>query len=716
VAQTPVEFITGQVMGFVFASAANGTVFEAWKGARGVGFRELPNSFYAIFADSGANKTQALNYLRSEFEAAELVFKQASVVTNFTIEGLRGAMADNGGNATVLVDEAKQFFASMLQYAGKGSDAVEKFMELLGGVAQKTVRVNAGGGTSESGTKVADGNSEDGDGSTTSDSAGEEEEPSHSKTIAVSKPHLNVITGTHPHNAVKSYKAEEAMTDGRNARQIISVVRALPVRLPRNRKVLEQLANELAGKAPMFVLFCLVKLYTLTLVQLSGQAVMTLTEEAWDAFWVYYDSCDDDFVALIDALKATQQKSIISKSKGLALKLSGGKMLLLNALRIFDAHKDDLIEWSEGGRDLAALTAIARPTIDAIIAEGETAGGQITLEAVEMGIAETLVHRETSLAIFPNTTVVDESVLGQASGVLSSPSSSEASRVDSPADTQEGAPPPPDFKVPAPKRYPEGGHPQPMLQAGAILLAAKKVRMGVVAASLVSEGKAGVPKLLIGRTTDEAWDPSKAPKKPSVCDGAKLLVSEGLAEKVVEERAASGGGPVRVFVVLKNLVSIVSTSEHREALTKALEVKLGKFLIPNLAAYDDMYRRTFDFASLDEEQATKYMMNADAEAFKAAKRDDAAAAANAAAAITASALAAAPAGADKGDDAPASGEEAAALSTEAAATPQAAQPGGSAMPSLEELESMAEEEEGPTSSDEAEAEAAGHPSKRPRAA
>lgn len=199
-AQTPLEFITGQVMGFVFASAANGTVFEAWKGARGVGFRELPNSFYAIFADSGANKTQALNYLRSEFEAAELVFKQASVVTNFTIEGLRGAMADNDGNATVLVDEAKQFFASMLQYAGKGSDAVEKFMELLGGVAQKTVRVNAGGGTSESGTKVADGNSEDGD---TSDSAGEEEEPSHSKTIAVSKPHLNVITGTHPHNAVK---------------------------------------------------------------------------------------------------------------------------------------------------------------------------------------------------------------------------------------------------------------------------------------------------------------------------------------------------------------------------------------------------------------------------------------------------------------------------------------------------------------------------------
>ena len=81
-AQTPLEFITGQVMGFVFASAANGTVFEAWKGARGVGFRELPNSFYAIFADSGANKTQALNYLRSEFEAAELVFKQASVVTN----------------------------------------------------------------------------------------------------------------------------------------------------------------------------------------------------------------------------------------------------------------------------------------------------------------------------------------------------------------------------------------------------------------------------------------------------------------------------------------------------------------------------------------------------------------------------------------------------------------------------------------------------------
>ena len=44
------------------------------------------------------------------------------------------------------------------------------------------------------------------------------------------------------------------MTDGRNARQIISVVRALPVRLPRNRKVLEQLADELAGKAPMFVL------------------------------------------------------------------------------------------------------------------------------------------------------------------------------------------------------------------------------------------------------------------------------------------------------------------------------------------------------------------------------------------------------------------------------------------------------------------------------
>ena len=240
--------------------------------------------------------------------------------------------------------------------------------------------------------------------------------------------------------------------------------------------------------------------------------------------------------------------------------------------------------------------------------------------------------------------------------------------------------------------------------------------MGVVAASLVSEGKAGVPKLLIGRTTDDAWDPSKAPKKPSCCDGANLLVSEGLAEKVVEERAASGGGPVRIFVVLKNLVSIVSTSEHRETLTKALEVKLGKFLIPNLAAYDDMYRRTFDFASLDEEQATKYMMNADAEAFKAAKRDDAAAAANAAAAITASALAAAPAGADKGDDAPASGEEAAALSTEAAATPQAAQPCGSAMPSLEELKSMAEEEEGPTSSDEAEAEAAGHPSKRPRAA
>ena len=504
------------------------------------------------------------------------------------------------------------------------------------------------------------------------------------------------------------------MTDGRNARQIISVVRALPVRLPRNRKVLEQLADELAGKAPMFVLFCLVKLYTLTLVQLSGQAVMTLTEEAWDAFWVYYDSCDDDFVALIDALKATQQKSIISKSKGLALKLSGGKMLLLNALRIFDAHKDDLIEWSEGGRDLAALTAIARPTIDAIIAEGETAGGQITLEAVEMGIAETLVHRQTSLAIFPNTTVVDESVLGH--GVLSSPSSSEASGADSPADTQKGAPPPPDFKVPAPKKYAEGGHPQLMLQAAGILLAAKKVRMGVVAASLVSEGKAGVPKLLIGRTTDDAWDPSKAPKKPSCCDGANLLVSEGLAEKVVEERAASGGGPVRIFVVLKNLVSIVSTSEHRETLTKALEVKLVKFLIPNLAAYDDMYRRTFDFASLDEEQVTKYMMNADAEAFKAAKRDDAAAAANAAAAITASALAAAPAGADKGDDAPASGEEAAALSTEAAATPQAAQPCGSAMPSLEELKSMAEEEEGPTSSDEAEAEAAGHPSKRPRAA
>jgi len=126
-------------MGGTFASAENGVAFEAWQGAGGVGFRELPNGFFSVYSDSGANKTGGLNFIRSEFEKAEAVFSASSVVTGFTVEGLRAAMADNRGNATIMVDEAKNFYAAMTQYASRGSDSAEKFLELLNGVSQKTV-------------------------------------------------------------------------------------------------------------------------------------------------------------------------------------------------------------------------------------------------------------------------------------------------------------------------------------------------------------------------------------------------------------------------------------------------------------------------------------------------------------------------------------------------------------------------------------------------
>jgi len=61
-------------MGGTFASAENGVAFEAWQGAGGVGFRELPNGFFSVYSDSGANKTGGLNFI-SAYEMLCLVLQ-----------------------------------------------------------------------------------------------------------------------------------------------------------------------------------------------------------------------------------------------------------------------------------------------------------------------------------------------------------------------------------------------------------------------------------------------------------------------------------------------------------------------------------------------------------------------------------------------------------------------------------------------------------------
>ena len=608
-------------MGGTFASAENGVAFEAWQGAGGVGFRELPNGFFSVYSDSGANKTGGLNFIRSEFEKAEDVFSASSVVTGFTVEGLRAAMADNRGNATIMVDEAKNFYAAMTQYASRGSDSAEKFLELLNGVSQKTVRV---GGTGEP-TKGGD-DEDDGDDS-------EEDAPPsrHSKKIELSRPHLVALSGTHPHCGVENFSDSACKTDGRNARQLVTFVRAIPVRLPKDRRKLETLATELYGMPQLWELFCIMKLYTRMLIAESGKdgkVAMTLTEDAWAAFHVYYDSCDDDLEALANLLESSQQVSIISKSKGLALKLSGGKMLLIIALRVYEEHADELKEWREGKSELETLISIVGETIHSIIAEGDAAGGQITLEAVKMGIADAVFNRQTSLAIFNNTTLVDPSLL-ESLGASPSSSSSPPSGRESVPPKETTASPSQRIKVPPPKNFPVGKHPQQVLQACGILLAALKAKQGMVNASLVAEGMADTPKLLIGREADPAWSPSVAPKKPSFCQAGKVLIEEGIAEAIVFERPAAGG-PARVFLKLKNLLALIHASEDPINLKKAFEVKLAQFLIPNVAVYDACYRRVIDFTPFDDDKAVKYMLAADIPGFKAESEKRRAAAATAA--------------------------------------------------------------------------------------
>merc|ERR1719163_957800 len=152
-------------------------------------------------------------------------------VTDFTLEALRGAMADNDGSCLVHMHEGKKL-CSLGQYKKGGDDSVEVLMEALDGVPMRIARKGGGG------QEPAE---EDG---------AEEEvavEPSRRKqktvTITTIQPHLNMSVLTHPQHQYRQSAAEEADPVGNVTRQSTGMMRAITYDAPDAKDVLSWMAK-----------------------------------------------------------------------------------------------------------------------------------------------------------------------------------------------------------------------------------------------------------------------------------------------------------------------------------------------------------------------------------------------------------------------------------------------------------------------------------------
>ena len=90
-----------------------------------------PNLLCLLLSETGGNKSAILSFMIDALDKyTSLMNYEGLHVTDFTLEALRGAMADNDGTCLVHMHEGKKL-CSIDQYKGKGGDSTEVLMEAL---------------------------------------------------------------------------------------------------------------------------------------------------------------------------------------------------------------------------------------------------------------------------------------------------------------------------------------------------------------------------------------------------------------------------------------------------------------------------------------------------------------------------------------------------------------------------------------------------------
>merc|ERR1719487_1814642 len=195
-------------------------------------FSVPPNLLGMLLSETGGNKSAILSFMIDCLDKYKnLMGYDGLDVTDFTLEALRGAMADNDGSCLVHMHEGKKL-CSLGQYKKGGDDSVEVLMEALDGVPMRIARKGGGG------QEPAE---EDG---------AEEEvavEPSRRKqktvTITTIQPHLNMSVLTHPQHQYRQSAAEEADPVGNVTRQSTGMMRAITYDAPDAKDVLSWMAK-----------------------------------------------------------------------------------------------------------------------------------------------------------------------------------------------------------------------------------------------------------------------------------------------------------------------------------------------------------------------------------------------------------------------------------------------------------------------------------------
>lgn len=613
-------------------SFAKDVHFFAWKGESD-SWMELGNFISAVYADSGSNKSAALSWLRSQHKKAEELIGKDSHITSVTIEALMSFLSDNGGRAVLWSDEAKMFFQMFGQYKKNGDD-IQKFMEMLGGVTQKKYRC---GGASSGGK--AKKQKRGGTGQDEGEGEDEDDEDSPEPTTAaveVLDPGLYGVLATHPTNVVESFTSQgtDKGTDGRAARIGTIVVNQPAVRLPKDRSVLEAKSLELAGGPQLWVLFLIVDRYNDNLVSRSegdpeqeGTGTMMCTPAAYGIFQRYTDQVEDALVELRKCLPlAGGQISIMSKSKGMALKMAGSKQLLLVAEEVHGLASAGLHEWRRKlPLDMAAFATIVDPHLDTIIMRDIAKGGLLSAEAMAMGVAEAEFNASSQLACFNNVSPVMDD--GSASAASSPDSQGGLSSSSSQSQSQEQLPTPPRDPAsdlaqdehwtkmpPASEFRAVDGVPKSLLHAAALVIFTPKTSAGLVSASYMAE--AMKPKTLIGSAGATAY--TNEAVKPTFFQAAYVLEQAGLGKIVAETVPASGGkrlmnapfigraGTGKVFFELVDVRHRIDTSPDPPTTRKLYEVKLAVFNNMTVDAYAAYRLKLIDFSALDPAKIHSY--------------------------------------------------------------------------------------------------------------
>merc|ERR1719409_1147554 len=103
-------------------------------------FSVPPNLLGMLLSETGGNKSAILSFMIDCLDKYKnLMGYDGLDVTDFTLEALRGAMADNDGSCLVHMHEGKKL-CSLGQYKKGGDDSVEVLMEALDGVPMRIAR------------------------------------------------------------------------------------------------------------------------------------------------------------------------------------------------------------------------------------------------------------------------------------------------------------------------------------------------------------------------------------------------------------------------------------------------------------------------------------------------------------------------------------------------------------------------------------------------